>query len=272
LEQPERSSKDEKVWLTIKVADSGIGIPPETKDKIFETFYQNESGPKILNQGTGIGLSIAKEFVKMHNGTITVESEPGEGSCFIVTIPFTTAGDEPVEVNLLQDYDQEDEAVSSTENETLSIPADLTEDIPLLLIVEDDEDFRFYLKDNLKSTYRVLEASNGKEGWQKALAGHPDIIVSDVNMPELDGIALGKKIRSDKRTKHIPLILLTASTKEDQQIRGLESGASDYMTKPFNFAVLNAKINNLLRLNQTFKETYTRQVKVVHDDIEVESE
>ncbi|HET7896685.1 MAG TPA: response regulator, partial [Flavisolibacter sp.] len=145
-------------------------------------------------------------------------------------------------------------------------------DLPSILLVEDNDDFRFYLKDNLRLHYKVHEAANGKEGWQKALAHHPQLIVSDINMPYMDGIELSRKIKSDKRTNHIPVILLTALTGEEDQIKGLGTGANDYITKPFNFEVLNAKIKNLLLLNSTLKKTYTKQIKVLTPEVQVESE
>jgi len=144
-------------------------------------------------------------------------------------------------------------------------------EVASILLVEDNDDFRFYLKDNLKNFYRVYEASNGKEGWQKALANHPQIIVSDINMPLMDGIEFCRKVKSDKRTSHIPIILLTALTGEKEQIKGLETGANDYMTKPFNFEILNAKIKNLLVLNSTLKNTYTKQIKVQSSEPIIES-
>ncbi|HEX8023057.1 response regulator transcription factor, partial [Mucilaginibacter sp.] len=142
----------------------------------------------------------------------------------------------------------------------------------LLLIVEDDPDFRFFLKDNLKSEYRIAEAVNGRDGWQQALSLHPDMIISDVNMPVMDGVALSKKLKSDKRTSHIPLILLTASNAEVDELIGLESEANDFITKPFNFAVLLIKIRNLLALNEKLKATYSRLLKITLDEIEIESE
>jgi DNA-binding response OmpR family regulator len=140
-----------------------------------------------------------------------------------------------------------------------------------ILLVEDNDDFRFYLKDNLRSKYKVIEATNGKEGWQKTLFNHPQLIVSDISMPEMDGIELVKKIKSDKRTSHIPVILLTAMTGQEQQIKGLETGANDYITKPFNFEVLNAKIKNLLHLKNTMQSTYSRQIKLMAAEPVVES-
>lgn len=141
----------------------------------------------------------------------------------------------------------------------------------MVLLVEDNEDFRFYLKDNLRMHYRIIEAADGKEGWQKALSHHPQLIVSDISMPEMDGLDLTEKIKSDKRTSHIPIILLTALAAEQEQIKGLGTGANDYITKPFNFQILNAKIKNLLTLNRIFKDTYTKQFKVTTPEIEIES-
>lgn len=139
---------------------------------------------------------------------------------------------------------------------------DPTSKKPIIMLVEDNDDFRFYLKDNLKEFYQVVEAVNGKEGWQRVLAVHPDLVVSDVSMPEINGIDLCKKIKSDKRTAHLPVILLTALTNEDQQLTGLETGASDYMTKPFNFEILLSKIRNLLTQQALSKKTYQKQVAV----------
>jgi DNA-binding response OmpR family regulator len=142
----------------------------------------------------------------------------------------------------------------------------------LILLVEDNEDFRFYLKDNLRLYYKVAEASDGREGWQKALSQHPQLIVTDISMPHMDGIELTRKIKSDKRTNHIPVVLLTALTGEKEQIKGLETGANDYVTKPFNFEVLNAKIHNLLALNNTLRSTYSKQIKVVSPEIKIQSD
>lgn len=263
--------------VIIKVTDSGIGIPADKQEKIFERFFQNDSVTSILNQGSGIGLSITREFVKMHGGTIRVESEPGAGSAFIIDLPLTPlefnddAGIETISVSAPEqslDIDEDTEEVILNTEGQRELGAG---EVPSILLVEDNDDFRFYLKDNLKNFYRVYEASNGKEGWQKALSNHPQIIVSDINMPLMDGIEFCRKVKSDKRTSHIPIILLTALTGEGEQIKGLETGANDYMTKPFNFEILNAKIKNLLVLNSTLKNTYTKQIKVHSPEVIIES-
>ncbi len=146
----------------------------------------------------------------------------------------------------------------------------MSEELPVLL-VEDNEDFRFYLKDNLRNKYKVLEAANGREGWQKALSNHPQLILSDISMPDMDGIELVRKLKSDKRTSHIPVIMLTAMAGHEQQLMGLETGANDYITKPFDPEVLNAKIRNLLQLKNTMQTTYSKQIKVAAPEIDMVS-
>jgi DNA-binding response OmpR family regulator len=142
----------------------------------------------------------------------------------------------------------------------------------VVLLVEDNDDFRFYLKDNLKDVFFLIEASNGREGWQKALSQHPDIIVSDISMPEMTGIELCKKLKNDKRTSHIPVVLLTALTGDEDQIKGLEIGANDYMTKPFNFEILLSKIKNILTLRDTYKRTYKKQIDVQLQETPLQNE
>jgi DNA-binding response OmpR family regulator len=249
-------------WISIKVKDTGIGIPQDKKEKIFQRFFQHASAASILNQGTGIGLSITKEFVRMHGGVIEVESQPGQGSVFKIRLPLTKAAAEATEMIL-----------ERSAGETESAP--VTEDdigMPAILLVEDNEDFRFYLKDNLRNKYKVIEAANGKDGWQKALSAHPQLIVSDISMPYMDGIELTRKLKGDKRTSHIPVILLTALTEEEQQLKGLGTGANDYITKPFNVEVLHARVRNLLALRNTLQTAYTRQIRVLTPEIAIESE
>jgi signal transduction histidine kinase/ligand-binding sensor domain-containing protein/DNA-binding response OmpR family regulator len=273
----DKPADPQHLWVAIKVKDSGIGIAKDKQDQIFERFFQTNSSSAILNQGTGIGLSITKEFIKMHGGSIEVDSEPGQGSTFTIEMPLQIVLMDPAEkqaaLPAAASSLPEDNVVTA-EGLTLApitTPPVSATDLPLVLLVEDNEDFRFYLKDNLRNHYKVLEAANGKEGWQKALAHHPQLIVSDITMPEMDGITLVQKLKTDKRTNHIPVILLTALTAEEQQIAGLETGANDYITKPFNFDVLHVKIKNLLHLNNTLKSTYTRQLKVLTPEVTVES-
>lgn len=255
--------EDDQSDFCLQVSDSGIGIPDARHEQIFERFFQYENAASVLNQGSGIGLSITREFVNMHGGKITVKSELNVGTTFTVVLPVVPpqAADITGSLSLAGDG-----PVQPTE------PSDKLADgkRPVVMLVEDNEDFRFYLKDNLKAWYRIIEAGNGKEGWQKALSSHPELIVSDISMPYMNGIELSRKIKADKRTNHIPVVLLTAQTREYEEIRGLESGANDYLTKPFNFEILNAKIRNLLALNHSLKSTYSKQIQMVGQDVEVE--
>lgn len=259
------NSKERNKLLEIKVIDTGIGIPKENQEKIFERFFQDDMPESLLNQGSGIGLSITKEFVKMQGGTIEIESEPDYGSCFTISLPVGPQCDEELIVPIPDEI----------------TVADLAKSVEILpgggkkqtiLLIEDNDDLRFYLKENLKHSFHIIEAVNGKDGWQKALAMHPKLIVSDISMPVMNGIDLCTKIKADSRTAEIPVILLTALGTEEDQLAGLDSGANDYIVKPFNFEILLSKIHNLLRMQQTFKTTYQKQVEVKAKDIVVVSE
>jgi DNA-binding response OmpR family regulator len=230
-----------KAWMEIKVEDTGIGIPKERQDKIFERFFQSDVHTALVSQGSGIGLAITKEFVKLANGTMTVESEENKGSCFTVRLPFELS-EAPPDV---------EHATFDTPREVILPAAPIVSDKTerkeqTILLVEDNDDFRFYLKENLKAFYEIIEAPDGKAGWQKALSAHPDLVVSDINMPQMDGMELCRKIKNDNRTKYIPVILLTAMAGEQEQLQGLEAGAVDYMVKPFNFEIMLSRVRNIL--------------------------
>ncbi|MBE8720381.1 hybrid sensor histidine kinase/response regulator transcription factor [Sphingobacterium pedocola] len=259
----------EKMEVRVAIKDSGIGIPKEAQLHIFESFFQHDTAGAVINQGTGIGLSIAQTFVQMYGGDIIVESEPGTGSCFSFNLWMKRS--EAVLSDSLAVVSSEDEQLEGITESLRVDPGDVRRQ-PSILIVEDDDDFRFYMKDSLESSYQVFEASNGKEGWQKALFHHPDIILCDVQMPIMNGMELAQKLTQDRRTKHIPVVLLTAAQVKNGLICGLEAGAIDYITKPFDITVLHAKVNSLLVLNQAFRDVYTKQVSVVAPEIEVVSE
>ncbi|MCF6407261.1 ATP-binding protein [Chitinophaga filiformis] len=241
--------------IAIEVKDTGIGIPADQHDKIFERFFQTEVPESMVNQGTGIGLAITKEFVKLHDGIITVESEPGQGTCFTVLLPAKKI------------------YASSAAAVTTPLPAENEEPIVLeeskkrekrktILIVEDNEDLRFYLKDNLKGQYHIEEAVNGKEGWEKIKLLNPDLVVSDVMMPLMDGVELAKKIKTETLTAHIPVVLLTAMGSEEKQLEGLKAGVNDYITKPFTFEILASRINNLLTQQKLLQKRFQKQIEV----------
>jgi signal transduction histidine kinase/ligand-binding sensor domain-containing protein/DNA-binding response OmpR family regulator len=265
-----------KPFLAIQVKDTGIGIPKEKQELIFERFFQHDTPGSIVNQGSGIGLSITREFVKLHNGFITVDSEPEKGSCFTVWLPVQAATITVISpVATLNGHAMTAALVKSEEPVvTESGPVALNghgDRKKMVLLIEDNEDFRFYLKDNLRQYFTILEAADGKEGWQKALAHHPDLVVSDISMPEMDGIDLCKKLRKDQRTLHIPIILLTALAGEQQQLKGLETGANDYLTKPFNFEILLSRIRNLLAQQAIARKTFEKRIEVKPADVSVAS-
>jgi signal transduction histidine kinase/ligand-binding sensor domain-containing protein/DNA-binding response OmpR family regulator len=255
--------------ISLRIADTGSGIDASQQEFIFERFFQGHELSSVLNQSNGIGLSITKEFVELHGGSITVESELGKGATFTVLLPLASY------VPLPENDPADDSEMLATVEDGKKLPKPPKKqkagELPHLLIVEDDDDFRYYLKDNLKDHYKITDVLNGKDGWYKALSCHPDLIVSDITMPYMDGIALSRKLKSDKRTSHIPIILLTGLTREEEHLKGLESGANDYLSKPFNFDILHVRIKNLLELNRTLKTTYTKQLQVVPSPVEIES-
>jgi DNA-binding response OmpR family regulator len=218
----------------------------------------------MVNQGSGIGLSITREFVKIHRGTISVVSQPENGSCFTVMLPLTEIFHH-VNADLAEAADHPDEIYN------LDFEHDRKARKPVLLLVEDNEDFRFYLKDNLKLHYSILEAKNGRDGLQKAFASIPDLIVSDIMMPEMNGIDLCRKVKNDQRTSHIPVLLLTARTAEEQKIEGFDSGANDYVTKPFSFEILQSRIKNLLLQREAFQKLFSKHIDVKAADVHITS-
>jgi signal transduction histidine kinase/ligand-binding sensor domain-containing protein/DNA-binding response OmpR family regulator len=252
-------------FIELKVWDTGIGMEQAHTEKIFERFFQHNTPGEILNQGSGIGLAIVKEFVRLHNGSIKVESELNKGSCFIIKLP------------VINSFEQ---TVSPREHVSFNIPAIVNASAvsspklkgkrATILIVEDNEDFRFYLKDNLGLHYHIIEAGNGREGWQMVQQFHPDLIVSDIMMPVMDGLELAKKIKHDPRTATMPVILLTARSNEEQQLEGLDTGANDYITKPFSFELLLSRIKNLLEQQRSNKKSI-KQITVSTTDVTLES-
>jgi len=199
--------------IDICITDTGIGIPADRMDKIFDRFYQVDGSHTREHEGTGIGLSLTKELVELHKGKISVESEPGKGSSFTVSLPLGKDHLRPEEIYEEDEMKEYEKEISEIEGEEESKPegirAELIEKdaLPLLLIVEDNSDVRAYIKENLKTDYRILEAVDGEDGWNKSMEQIPDLIVSDVMMPKMDGFRLCEKLKTDERTSHIPVIL-----------------------------------------------------------------
>ncbi len=244
-------------WIEISVADTGIGLAPENLTKIFDRFFQEDTPKTMVNQGSGIGLAITKEFVKVHGGEIFVESEKGKGCIFRIQLPIqeVTSTTETVELS--------DTGINEVLPEEVQLPT--------VLLVEDNEDFRFYLRDNLKQSYRIVEAGDGVESWKKIISILPDLIVSDVMMPNMNGLELCRKIKSDSRTSHIPVILLTARSSDEHKLEGYEGGADDYITKPFSFDLLQSRIKNLIHQRELFQKDFRRLIEVKASDTHITS-
>jgi len=245
--------QSEKQYVELTVKDTGQGIKSKNLDKIFVRFFQ--TGKENDNSGAGIGLALVKELVKLHKGNIFVTSKPGKGSKFTIRIPY--------EANLNSSQTESTESIESThENSNELITGEHTDLLQskIMLIVEDNPDVRFFIKSHFNSVYRILEAKNGQDGWEHALQTIPDIIISDIMMPDVDGYEFCKRIKKDERTSHIPILLITALHSKEHELKGLSYGADDYITKPFDLQVLQAKVENMLSVRESLKEKFTGTV------------
>lgn len=236
-----QTTRNEVSYTEIKVSDTGYGISAEALPHIFDRYYQ-ESG-KHQASGTGIGLALVRNLVELHEGDIRVESTPNEGSTFYISLltdniypnALHTDSTETKEKPEDQETITDDSHTAATENSK-----------PILLIVEDNEDIQKYIAESFSDSFEVITGSNGEEGKQQALNRIPDIIVSDIMMPVMDGITLCRQLKEDVRTSHIPVILLTAKDSLQDKEEGYEVGADSYLTKPFSASLLRSRINNLL--------------------------
>jgi signal transduction histidine kinase/ligand-binding sensor domain-containing protein/DNA-binding response OmpR family regulator len=248
--------------LAIEVKDTGIGIPADKQEKIFERFFQTDVPESMVNQGTGIGLAITKEFVRLHNGVITVKSDLETGSCFTVFLPVKKIYDSSSKPAASPVAAEDEEPILFEETQKRGKRK-------TIVIVEDNEDLRFYLKENLKGQYHIEEAANGREGWEKIKTVNPDLVVSDIMMPLMDGVELAGKIKTETLTAHIPVILLTAMGSEEKQLEGLSVGVNDYITKPFNFEILASKIRNLIAQQKLLQKRFHNQIEVNPSEVTV---
>lgn len=244
----------------IQVADTGIGIKDENKDKIFDRFFQEQHSTTTYI-GNGIGLHIVKEYVTMHHGTITVENHIPQGTIFTITLPVT------------HNYAVNDKKQNDTEirKEVVNEVSDTTDAHKTsLLIVEDNDDFRNFLINCLKDAYQVFDAPNGKEALEILAHQSIQIVISDVMMPEMDGMELCRKIKTDIRYSHIPVILLTARTADEHELSGLKEGADDYITKPFNLEILLLRIQKILKWTKNNHEKF-KTIDISPSEITVSS-
>ena len=257
-------------WFVMKVTDSGVGIDSENLPHIFTRFYNNDKS--IARETNGIGLSLAKELVTIHKGHISVRSEPGEGSVFIVRIPIDKASYGEYDVDRLDALIIEGATFSSEE---IAVPDydenKLQQDSSTILIVEDDEELRSLVKKILSYRYRVLSASDGVEALSVINEENVDIIISDVMMPNMDGLEFCRTIKKDIETSHIPVILLTAKNSVDERAECYNAGADAYISKPFDLKVLDARIKNFAANKKTKQKAFQEDEYINLSKLEYQS-
>lgn len=239
--------------LIVEVSDDGIGIPEESLNKVFTRFYQAENTLKE-HTGTGIGLSLVESLIGIHKSTIKLRSTIGKGSIFTIEIPIDK---ESYTNNEIFDYEVSYSEVLSSHNTTTEVTA---ADKKTILIIEDNKELRDYIADYLSDTYSVLKAGDGKEGLQICRTSRPIICIADVMMPEMNGFEFCENLKNDERISHIPVILLTALTDNENQIKGYKSGADGYLTKPFDPTLLKTFISNIIKSRADLKKSFAADI------------
>lgn len=250
--------REDSPWLKLSVSDTGKGMSPEHIQHIFERFYQID----IHHTGSGIGLALAKAFTEMHHGQIRVESIKDKGTTFIVEIPMTQPDfhNEQATNKIIPESLKEGAVLDADSNMGSSESEENTdENLPTILIIDDNQDVRNYIRFLLQQQYDIVEAENGLEGVKLALKYVPDAIICDVMMPVMDGMECCRKLKTEMQTSHIPVIMLTAYTMDEQKIKGYECGADSYLTKPFNGKILKARLQNLIENHLRLQNFFTDQ-------------
>ena len=246
----------------VRVCDTGIGISADKLPHIFDRFYQDETVRPGSNQGTGIGLALVHELVLRLEGRIQVDSQvggPTPGTQFVLHLPIQPVSDVTEAQTLTAPSLQVDLPLNVQELATTSRQADQHE-LPLVLLVEDDVELREFMLAELATVYRMRAAANGYEGWIIAKEDLPDLVISDLMMPHMDGYSLIERLKTDPATDHIAIILLTGNTEDDSRYRGLAYGADDYLTKPFQIGELKLRLRNLIERQQKLRTHYRQQL------------
>ncbi len=247
--------------LCFSVRDTGIGISQEELPHLFERFYRVDQTHKT--EGTGIGLSLSKEFAELHHGTIDVNSELGKGTIVTVRIPLSGYAQVEivdtgiVETNIPEQSTSTDQCPPGDER-----PAPVDNDRPMILLVEDNDDARKFITSQLSNHYQVIETVDGLEAITTTQYQIPDLVISDVMMPKKDGYEVCRAIKHDERTCHIPVILLTALAEQENKLSGLDIGADDYITKPFDMQELITRVRNLIANRKKIREAFTRTTEL----------
>lgn len=254
--------------LRLAVEDSGHGIAKKELDKVFDRFYQAEGNE---DKGSGIGLALVKELTDLYRGQISVSSDPGSGSRFRVSLPVNIESFRQNEIMYGDEPPAAGQYITDHADDVPGWHVQLGPDKPILLVVEDNADLRNLIREIVHHEYHIIEAVNGKEGFDKAALEIPDLIISDVMMPLMDGFTLSQKLKKDERTSHIPVILLTAKASQSHKIEGLETGADDYLTKPFDHKELQVRLRNLLNQRKLLRRKFAGEIILKPSEISVNS-
>ncbi|AUP80480.1 hybrid sensor histidine kinase/response regulator transcription factor [Flavivirga eckloniae] len=269
--------ENEMNFVKIEVKDSGVGIEESKLPNIFERFYtdKDNSNPK----GVGIGLSFTKDIIELHQGIIEVESTPNKGTTFIVQLPVERKAYEGIPEISCKDVSEVDFHVRTSESDSMAISindelvdsnlSQIRSKLPVLLIVDDNPDIRSFVKRVLGEKYNVYEAENGKEGFELANKLMPNIIVTDIMMPIMDGIEFCEEIKTKKETSHIPVIMLTAKLSQETEIKGLKTGADAYIRKPFDVELLELKLTNILKIREELRKRFNREISLQPQEVTV---
>ncbi len=253
--------------VEISVRDSGSGISEQDLPKIFDRFYQVDDTESRKKGGTGIGLAFTSELVKLHGSELAVESSLGQGSCFSFRIPYFRE-------KYLGEFEYDDQIHHSKATSTRIEVEEISKeeiDVPIVLLTEDNADVRTYIESILGDTYHMMLAPDGRDGLAKAIEYIPDLVISDVMMPEMDGYELCAALKSDIRTAHIPIILLTAKASIESRVKGLEMQADSYISKPFNPKELELQVKNLLNLKSRLREQYILDTQLIPEPADTNS-
>ena len=265
-------------FVEIRVQDNGPGVSRKKIDKIFERFYK-ESSKKENKDGAGIGLAYTKSLVELHHGNITVESKPGKGAIFIVRLPLDKKAYLKSETDqvFLDEFEPNSDPleylVSEPANAALidDKPEDPEGNLPLLLFVDDNSDIRQFIREGFQNDFRIIEAADGQQGYDIAIASLPDMVVSDIIMPNLDGTSLCKALKDNPLTSHIPVVLLTAKSTSEDELAGFEKGADAYIAKPFKLEILRAKLKNIYLFREKLRQNFKKEMILQPKDITVTS-
>jgi signal transduction histidine kinase/DNA-binding response OmpR family regulator len=274
-----RQQDHQREFVEIRIEDNGIGISEDDQQHIFNRYFRVENPDSFVQTGSGIGLSLTKELTELHSGRVEVESRLGKGTTFKVYLPLGKDHLSPEEMVdhvearkdqpfSLKQFALKDEQEYIDKYDPVQPQLDHG-DRPLLLIVDDDRELRNFIKSSFSPDYIVIEAENGNEGFSMALKNNPDIIISDIMMPVMDGIALCRKLKTDIKTSHIPIILLTAKAGIESRIEGLDTGADAYIAKPFTMKLIEVQISNIFENRKKLRKRFSKELVLQPSEIAI---